>query len=110
MRRIGINGFALSNVVTQVLFIGMYWPMRVAATRKLVRWLIVLCAVLPLIGFATEFAKWLGAPRHQTNNTVAWNAFLLVSVYYAIVARIWWIHRFSSSFAISSGRPASPSE
>ena len=75
-----------------------------------VRWLIVLCVTLPLIGFATEFAKWLGAPRHQTNNTVAWNAFLLVSVYYAIVARIWWQHGYSSTFGISSGRPASPSE
>lgn len=111
LRRIGINGFALSNVVTQVLFIGMYRPMRTDATRNLVRWLIVLCVALPALGFASEVAKWLGAPRHQSNNTAAWNAFVLVSVYYAVVARIWWHHGFTSTFRITStGRPASPSE
>lgn len=111
IRRIGINGFALSNVVTQVIFIGLYKPMRIEATRVLYRWLIVLCVILPLLGFATELAKWLGVPRHQANNTVAWNAFLVVSVFYAIVARIWWLHDFSSEFSSkSAGRAASPRE
>jgi len=111
LRRIGINGFALSNVVTQVLFIVMYRPMRIAATHKLVFWLIVLCVALPVFGLFSEVAKWFGAPRHQSNNISAWNAFAVVSAYYTIVARIWWHHGFSSTFRITSaGRAASPSE
>lgn len=104
LRRIGINGFAISNLLTQVLFIVLYRPLRIEATRKLFRWLLGFCIALPLLGIAAELAKWLGAPRSPTNNLVAWNAFVALSAYYAVVARIWWHH------GIALGRAASPSE
>ena len=111
LRRIGINGFALSSFAAQLLFIGLYRPIRIDATQKLFRWLIVLCIALPLLGIAAEVAKWAGVPRHAANNTVAWNAFVVVSAYYAAIGRIWWHHGFASEFRIrSSGRAASPSE
>ncbi len=104
LRRIGINGFAFSNLITEVLFIVLYRPMQIETTQKLFRWLVVFCIALPLLGIAAELAKWLGAPRRPTNNLVAWNAFVAVSAYYAVVARIWWHH------GIPGGRAASPSE
>ena len=89
----------------------LYRPMLIATTEKLWRWLIVLCVALPLLSVASEVAKWAGAPRHGANNTVAWNAFLVASAYYAVVARIWWYHGFSGHFdSTSSGRPTSPRE
>ncbi len=107
-RRAGIIGFALSTFSAEVALIVFYRPMRIATTEKLWRWLIVLCVALPLLGIASEVAKWAGAPRHGANNTVAWNAFLVASAYYAVVARIWWQHGFSSQFTIkSAGRAAS---
>ncbi len=111
LRRTGIIGFALSTFAAQISFISFYRPMRIAATAKLWRWLIVLCVTLPLLDIASEVAKWAGAPRKGANNTVAWNAFVVASAYYAVVARIWWQHGFSSQFDIrSAGRAASPSE
>jgi len=111
LRRIGIDGFALSSLLAQVLFIGLYRPMRIDATRKLTRWLIAICIALPLLGIAAEVAKWAGVPRRAANNTVAWNAFVVISAYYAVVGRIWWHHGFSSEFRItSSGRATSPRE
>ncbi len=104
LRRIGIDGFALSNVAIQIMFIVLYRPIRIVATRKLFRWLVVICVALPLLGIAAEVAKAMGMPRRATNNAVAWNAFVVVSTYYAVVARIWWHH------GISVGRPTSPSE
>jgi len=104
LRRIGINGFAISNLLTQVLFIVLYRPLRIEETRKLFRWLLGFCIALPLFGIAAELAKWLGAPRSPTNNLVAWNAFVALSAYYAVVARIWRHH------GIADGRAASPSE
>ena len=110
-RRAGIIGFALSTFAAELSFIFFYRPMRVAATKNLWRWLIVLCVALPLLDIASEIAKWAGAPRKPANNTVAWNAFVVASAYYAVVARIWWQHGFSSQFDITSaGRAASPSE
>jgi hypothetical protein len=111
LRRAGIIGFALSTFTAEVSLIIFYRPMRIATTEKLWRWLIVLCVALPLLSIASEVAKWAGAPRHGANNTVAWNAFLVASAYYAVVARIWWQHGFSSQFTITSaGRAASPRE
>lgn len=111
LRRIGINGFALSNLLVQVLFIVLYRPMRIDATQKLFRWLIVLCVALPLLAIAAEVARWAGVPRRAAQNTVAWNALVAVSAYYAVLGRIWWHHGFASEFRITlSGRPASPSE
>jgi len=104
LRRIGINGFAFSNLITEVLFIVLYRPMRIETTQKLFHWLIVFCVALPLLSIAAELAKWLGAPRRPTNNLVAWNAFIAFSAYYVVVARIWWHH------GIAGGREASPSE
>ena len=111
LRRIGIDGFALSSLLAQVLFIGLYRPMRIDATQKLTRWLVVLCVALPLLGIAAEVAKWAGVPRHAANNTVAWNAFVAASAFYAVLGRIWWHHGFASEFRItSSGRDTSPRE
>ena len=104
LRRIGIDGFALSNLLIQISFIILYRPLRITATQKLFRWLVVLCIALPLLGVAAEVAKAVGMPRRATNNAVAWNAFVVVSAYYAVVARIWWHH------GMSGGRPISPSE
>ena len=111
LRRAGINGFAVSTVLAQVLFISLYRSMRIAATERLWRWLVGLCVALPLLGIAAEVAKFAGAPRHAANNIVAWNAFVVASAYYAVVARIWWYHGFSGRFdSTSSGRPTSPRE
>ena len=104
LRRIGIDGFAFSNLITEVLFIVLYRSMRIETTQKLFHWLVVLCIALPLLSIAAELAKWLGAPRRPANNLVAWNAFIAFSAYYAVVARIWWHH------GIAGGRAASPSE
>ncbi len=111
LRRIGIDGFALSSLLAQVLFVVLYRPMRIDATKKLTRWLIALCIVLPLLGIAAEVAKWAGVPRRPANNTVAWNAFVVIGAYYAVLGRIWWHHGFASEFSItSSGRATSPRE
>jgi hypothetical protein len=111
LRRIGIDGFALSSLLAQVLFIVLYRPMRINATRKLTRWLVALCIALPLLGVAAEVAKWAGVPRRAANNTVAWNAFVVASAYYAALGRIWWHHGFAAEFRItSSGRATSPRE
>ncbi len=112
LRRAGIVGFALATFAAQVLMISCYRPMRTVATEKLVHWLIVLCWVLPLLSVSAEVAKWAGVPRHAANNTVAWNAFVAASAYYAVIARIWWHHDFSAEFhlATSAGRATSPSE
>lgn len=111
LRRAGINGFAVSTFLAQVLFTSCYRSMRIAATEKLWRWLVGLYVALPLLGIAAEVAKSAGAPRHAANNIVAWNAFVVVSAYYAVVARVWLHHGFSGRFAsTSAGRPTSPRE
>jgi uncharacterized membrane protein len=93
--------------------------MRNAETEKLWRWLVVLCLALPMLGIISEILKWTGTPRRATNNTVAWNAFVAASLYYAVVARIWWHHGFGGQLRINSsadpkntstGRPTSPME
>ena len=102
LRRAGIVGFALATFVAQVLLISCYRPMRIVATRSLLRWLIVLCWALPLLGIAAEVAKWAGVSRHAANNIVAWNAFVLASAYYAVVARIWRHHGFTAEFRMAA--------
>ena len=104
LRRIGINGFALGNLLTQISFIVLYRPLRIEATKKLFAWLVVLSIAVLLFGVAAELAKASGLPSRPTNNVVAWNTFLVVAAYYAVLAHIWWHH------GISGGRPASPSE
>jgi hypothetical protein len=111
LRRAGINGFAVSTFLAQVLLIFSYRSMRIAATKNLWRWLVGLCVALPLLGIAAEVAKYAGAPRHAANNIVAWNALVAASAYYAVVARICWHHGFSGHLdSTSSGRPTSPRE
>ncbi|MCH8099014.1 MAG: hypothetical protein IIB74_01115 [Proteobacteria bacterium] len=102
LRRAGIVGFALATFVAQVLLISCYRPMRIVATRSLLRWLIVLCWALPLLGIAAEVAKWAGVSRHAANNIVAWNAFVVASAYYAVVARIWRHHGFTAEFRMAA--------
>jgi len=101
LRRAGINGFALSTLMAEVLLISCYRPMRIVATQKLFRWLIILCWALPLLGIAAEVAKWAGVPRHAANNIVAWNAFVVASAYYAVVAQIWRHHGFTAEFHLA---------
>lgn len=103
-RRAAINGFAISNSLTQVAFLILYRPLHSEATRRIFRCLLILAVALVLVGVTSELAKALGSPRKMTNNIAAWNAFLLVSAYYFVLARLWRYHR------ISSGRTASPSE
>ena len=102
LRRAGINGFALSTLMAEVLLIFCYRPMRIVATQNLLRWLIVLCWALPLLGIAAEVAKWAGVSRHAANNIVAWNAFVVASAYYAVVARIWRHHGFTAEFHLAA--------
>ena len=104
LRRIGTNGFAFSSWILQIVFVVLYRPFRIDATRVLFRWLAAACFGLLLIGIASETAKFLGSPRKPTNNIAAWNAFLMLSAFYAILARIWWQHYKSA------GRPISPKE
>ena len=111
LRRAGINGFAVCTFLLQVLFIAFYRSMRIASTEKLWRWLLGLCVALPLLSIAAEVAKVGGAPRHAANNIVAWNAFVVASAWYAVVARVWWHHEFSGHCdSTSPGRPTSPRE
>ena len=104
LRRIGTNGFAFTSWITQIVFVVLYRPVRIDATRVLFRWLVVATAALLLVGFSSEIAKVMGWPRKETNNVAAWNAFLVMTIYYLLLARIWWHH------GRSSGRAASPSE
>jgi hypothetical protein len=104
LRRVGTHGFAFSSWITQVLFVFIYRPFRIDATRQLFRWLAVASLGLLLVGVISEIAKMSGLPRKSTNNIAAWNAFLLLSGYYLVLARIWW-HHYKSA-----GRAASPKE
>ncbi|MGI9222508.1 MAG: hypothetical protein ACR2QS_15890 [Woeseiaceae bacterium] len=104
LRRVGTHGFAFSSWITQILFVVLYRPMRIDATKQLFRWLAVASLGLLLVGVASEIAKMTGLPRKPTNNIAAWNAFLLLSAYYLLLARIWWQHYKSA------GRAASPEE
>ncbi len=104
LRRIGTHGFAFTSWITQVVFVVLYRPYRVAATMVSWRWLLTVCFALLLVGVASELAKAFGMPRKTTNNIAAWNAFLVLTLFYAVLARTWWHHQ------IASGRPASPSE
>ncbi len=109
LRRIGIDGFALSNFMSQVMFVFIYRNMRLSATEKLWRWLVALCMALPALGIAAEVAKWAGAPRHAANNIVAWNALVVLCAYFAAMSQLWWHHNlFSQSESTSSGRATSP--
>lgn len=111
LRRAGIVGFTLCTFLAEVLFWMWYAPLRNDATRRIWLALIVLSLALPMLDVVSEIAKWAGAPRKPTNNTIAWNAFVVTSVYYAVVARLWWLHGFGYQLGIrSSGRETSPSE
>lgn len=111
IRRIAIDGFALSNFASQLLFVIAYRPVRIAATRTLFRWLVVLCLALPALGIISEVAKILGAPRHAANNIIAWNAAVLLCAFLITVGQLWHRHGFSGQLSIKSdGRAASPSE
>lgn len=106
LRRIGIDGFALSSFIAQVMFVVAYRHMRMGPTNKLWRWLIALCMALPILVIATNMAQWAGVDRHSANNTVAWNAFVLQSAFYAVMYRLWQRHDFPRrSSNSSSGRP-----
>ena len=88
IRRIGINGFALSNFVAQLIFVFSYRPLRSDSTRTLWSWLAAICILLPALAIVAELAKSLGAPRHPVNNVLAWNALLLQCLWFAVLARV----------------------
>lgn len=104
LRRVGTHGFAFTSWITQISFVILYRPVRIETTRALFRWLVVATGGLLLVGVSSEIAKAMGWPRKETNNIAAWNAFLVMTIYYLLLARIWWHH------GKSSGRAASPSE
>jgi len=108
LRRIGIRAFAFGTLLIQIAFVVLYRSIQTESTRTLFTWLVILCIALPLVGVISEVSKALGAPRRPTNNIAAWNAFLVSSGYYLVLARVWWHHKIAHSTA--SGRPASPSE
>lgn len=109
LRRIGTNGFALCSFMSQAMFVFTYRHMRLSSTAKLWRWLVALCMALPALGIAAEVAKWAGAPRHTANNIAAWNAFVVLSAYFAAMSQLWWHHNISGqSDSMSSGRATSP--
>ena len=111
LRRAGIVGFTLSTFLAEVLFWMFYAPLRTNVTKRIWMWLIVLSLALPLLDILSEIAKWAGAPRKPTNNTIAWNAFVITSIYYAVVARLWWHHGFHSQLSLrAGGRALSPIE
>lgn len=103
LRRIGTHGFAFTSWIMQILFVILYRPYRIAATIVTWRWLAAVGFALFLVGLTSEVAKSLGMPRKTTNNIAAWNAFLVLTAFYAVLARNWWHHQ------IADGRPTSPS-
>lgn len=104
LRRIGINGFAISNTFAQVLFVVSYHRLGDDSNRRLLYWLIALCLALPAIAILSEIAKWTGVERHMANNMAAWNAFVVLSAFYFVVYLAWRHHGYSGGF------PTSPSE
>ena len=107
LRRTGINGFAVCNYVLQLMFVVYYATSDGLAKRSCVRWLVALCIALPGVGIVSELAKSLGVDRHTANNMAAWNAFVVMALYYGVLYRIWRHHQFDNR---SSGLPASPAE
>jgi len=106
LRRIGIDGFALSSFTAQVMFVVAYRHMRIGPTKSLWLWLIALCMALPILAIAMNVAQWAGVDRHAANNTGAWNAFVLQSAFYAVMYRLWQRHDFpGQSSNTSLGRP-----
>ncbi|MGI9220134.1 MAG: hypothetical protein ACR2QS_03755 [Woeseiaceae bacterium] len=101
LRRVGTHGFAFSSWLTQIAFVVFYRPVRIEATRAAYRWLVLATAALLVVGIASETAKAMGWPRKVTNNIAAWNAFLMMTAYYLVLARIWWHHNKSSGLAAS---------
>lgn len=112
LRRIGIRAFGFGTLLIQIAFVFLYRSIQTESTRTLFIWLVILCITLPLVGVISEVSKALGAPRRPTNNIAAWNAFLVSSGYYLVLARVWWHHRIAHKIVhnTASGRPASPSE
>ncbi len=106
LRRVGIDGFALSNYIAQVLFVLSYRHMSISAAEKSRRWLVAVCVAIPAIAIAGEVAKWMGAPRHPVNNVMAWNALLLQCTYFVAVSRLWNHHEFACTFRL--GRLENP--
>jgi len=88
LRRIGINGFALSLFFAQLCFVLAYRRRRPAEMRALLGWLTAICLFVPLASLAGEAAKALGAPRHPVNNAIAWNALWLQSLWFVLLARL----------------------
>jgi len=104
LRRVGIDGFALSNLIAQLIFVVSCRRMRTERTRRLWQYLAAICVAVPAIAIAGELAKWLGAPRHPVNNVVAWNALLLQCLWFGLLARL-----LPDQFdKMLSGRAASP--
>lgn len=102
IRQAGIYGFAFGTFFAEVLFIFGSRPICIATSKKIWRWLVVLSVALPLLGLLSELAKLAGEPRRAVNNTVAWNAFLVASVFYVVVARFWQHHGFTGELRVGT--------
>lgn len=95
LRRVGINGFALGNLLSCTVFIVLYRPYRIPETRLAYLWLVTLCVAIPLLGLVAELAKANGLPRRAVNNVAAWNASLLVAGYYLAFGTVWRRHQLA---------------
>jgi hypothetical protein len=98
LRRLGINGFALSTFVSQLIFVFSYRPMQTGATRTAWLWLVVICLAVPAVAIAGELAKWARLPRRPVNNVIAWNALLLQCLWYGLLSRLWYRHKIGNGF------------
>ena len=102
LRRASIVGYTLCTFLAEVLFFLFYAPLRTDVTRHIWLWLIILSLALPALDIIAEIAKWAGAPQKQANNAMAWNAFVVTGLYYAVVARLWWHHGFGTYSGIAA--------
>jgi len=106
LRRTGINGFALCNYSAQLLFIVYYRRLRVPDTAGILRLLIAVCVALPVMAVFGEVVKAFGGPSHPVNNMLAWNAFVVLSVYFAAIAWLWRRHNFTVEYGLDAFQPS----
>jgi hypothetical protein len=96
IRRVGIVGFALATFIAELLFVLAYRPMHRPDTRVLWRWLLVLCVALPVFDIGSEIGKGSGIAGHAPDYIATWNAFIVASLFYLIVGRLWRRHGFTT--------------
>ena len=102
LRRIGMSGYAIGTFVAELLFILGYRTLRRSDTETSWRWLIVLCAALPLLDLVSEVVKWAGVDGNSPDHFATWNAFIVASAFSVIVGRIWRRHAYVATHTLNS--------